>query len=391
MSNIKQILWTDYITDSREDINNNFSTLNNNKADKFNVLEKDNNTPYEPTNDYNPSTKKYVDENKWALWGNITWTLSNQTDLQDVLDNKVSWTQSITTILWNDDSTIPTSKAVADAIGNWWGWDMLKSTYDTDNNWVVDNAEKLNWQDWSYYLDRSNHTGTQAMSDITDLQDTLDSKQDILYEWPFVNGDKTKLDNQSWVNTGDQDLTPYEKKENKSNDTNLGTSDELYPTQRAVKIYADNHIWSWDMMKSDYDTNNNWIVDNSERLNWQVWVYYIHRENHIWKNTNTIDFEKRTYSSSSWTTTIDWTQWNKTETILTENTTLSFTNPNNSCNLLLVVKQNSNWWYSITFPSNIKWSWWTAPTITTDANAIDIVSFYYDWTDYYWMVANDFK
>src|SRR6056297_468673 len=34
-----------------------------NKADKTNVLEKDNTTEFTPTGDYNPATKKYVDDN----------------------------------------------------------------------------------------------------------------------------------------------------------------------------------------------------------------------------------------------------------------------------------------------------------------------------------------
>jgi hypothetical protein len=47
--------------------------------------------------------------------------------------------------------------------------DMLKSTYDTNNNGIVDNSEALNGQSPSYYLSRANHTGTQAASTITGL------------------------------------------------------------------------------------------------------------------------------------------------------------------------------------------------------------------------------
>lgn len=62
------------------------------KANKSDVLTKTNTTEYTPTSDYNPSTKKYVDD------------------------------------------------AIADkGVGN-----MLKSVYDINNNGVVDNAEKVN-------------------------------------------------------------------------------------------------------------------------------------------------------------------------------------------------------------------------------------------------------
>ncbi len=46
--------------------------------------------------------------------------------------------------------------------------DMLKSTYDTNNNGVVDNASMFNNQSPSFYLDKSNHIGT----DITVVHKT---------------------------------------------------------------------------------------------------------------------------------------------------------------------------------------------------------------------------
>lgn len=49
------------------------------------------------------------------------------------------------------------------------GGDMLKSVYDTNNDGVVDNSERLNNQLPSFYLNRSNHTGTQTASTISDL------------------------------------------------------------------------------------------------------------------------------------------------------------------------------------------------------------------------------
>ena len=55
------------------------------------------------------------------------------------------------------------------------GWiypDMERSVYDTNNNGKVDiaeNAEKLNGQSHSFYLDRANHTGTQSASTIYDF------------------------------------------------------------------------------------------------------------------------------------------------------------------------------------------------------------------------------
>ncbi len=45
--------------------------------------------------------------------------------------------------------------------------DMLKSVYDTNDNGIVDNSAQLNSQLPSFYLDRTNHTGTQLWTTIT--------------------------------------------------------------------------------------------------------------------------------------------------------------------------------------------------------------------------------
>lgn len=54
--------------------------------------------------------------------------------------------------------------------------DMEKATYDSNNSSVVDDAEKLNNQAPSYYLDRTNHSGSQAISTVSGLQTALDGK-----------------------------------------------------------------------------------------------------------------------------------------------------------------------------------------------------------------------
>jgi hypothetical protein len=71
---------------------------------------------------------------------------------------------------------IATTAFVQAAVGAAGGGDMLKSVYDTTDNGIVDNAEKLNNQAASFYLDRANHTGAQAIATITGLQTALDAK-----------------------------------------------------------------------------------------------------------------------------------------------------------------------------------------------------------------------
>ena len=104
---------------------------------------------------------------------------------------------------------------------------------------------------------------------------------------------------------------------------------------------------------------------------------------------HSIGFTEQTITSSSGSATIDWKNGNKATITLTEDVTLSFTNPSYSCNLVLKVVQDSTGGYSLTLPTGIKWSG-GAPTLTTTANAVDIISFLYDGT-YYGVASLDFS
>jgi len=103
-------------------------------------------------------------------------------------------------------------------------------------------------------------------------------------------------------------------------------------------------------------------------------------------------FIEQSITSSSGSATIDWTKGNKAAITLTENVTFTFTNPNEACNLVLRLVQDSTGGRTVTWPSGIKWAGGVIPTLTTDANAIDIVSFYYDGKGtYYGMAGLNFK
>lgn len=64
----------------------NITNLSNTKADKTNVLQLNNTTPFDPTSDYHPATKKYVDSlTGGASWGEIINNIEDQEDLMDLL------------------------------------------------------------------------------------------------------------------------------------------------------------------------------------------------------------------------------------------------------------------------------------------------------------------
>lgn len=95
--------------------------------------------------------------------------------------------------------------------------------------------------------------------------------------------------------------------------------------------------------------------------------------------------------NSSTADTIAWTAGNKQASTLTGNCTFTFTAPEGSCNLILKLIQDGTGSRTVTWPASVKWPGGTAPTLTTDAAAIDIVSFYFDGTNYYGMAGLDFS
>jgi len=88
---------------------------------------------------------------------------------------------------------------------------------------------------------------------------------------------------------------------------------------------------------------------------------------------------RTTPSSSSGTLTLDISTSNVFEVTLTENvTTLTISNPASSgkaCSFTLILKQDGTGSWTFAFPASIKWAGGTAPTLTTTASAIDLLTF----------------
>ena len=84
------------------------------------------------------------------------------------------------------------------------------------------------------------------------------------------------------------------------------------------------------------------------------------------------------------TTTIDWKIGNKFKfTFGAQNDIFTFTAPSNPCSLTLILVQDGTGSRTVTWPGTVKWPNSTAPTLTTTASAIDIISLLYDGTNYY--------
>lgn len=95
--------------------------------------------------------------------------------------------------------------------------------------------------------------------------------------------------------------------------------------------------------------------------------------------------------SSGAADTIDWTVGQKQRTTLTAATvTLTFTAPPGVGNFVLKVIQDGAGGRFITWPASVKWPSATPPVLTVAAGSIDIVSFYYDGTNYFGVASYAF-
>jgi len=79
--------------------------------------------------------------------------------------------------------------------------------------------------------------------------------------------------------------------------------------------------------------------------------------------------------------TIDWTAGNKQKSTLNGNCTYTFTSPAGPCNLTLRLIQGGS--YTVTWPNTVKWAGGVPPILSTVVSAVDIISFYWNGTNYY--------
>lgn len=107
--------------------------------------------------------------------------------------------------------------------------------------------------------------------------------------------------------------------------------------------------------------------------------------------SHSIGFTEQAITSSSNEATIDWKASNKAKLTLSENvTTFNFTAPSNPCNLVLRVIQDATP-RTISWPASVKWAAGTAPTLTTTAGRIDLITFYFDGTYFYGSYIQNFN
>ena len=108
-------------------------------------------------------------------------------------------------------------------------------------------------------------------------------------------------------------------------------------------------------------------------------------------SSNTVTFRTEYDNGNSGTAiTINFGVNQKQKLTLNANTTLTFTAPPGVGNFLLKIVQDGTGGRLITWPNTIRWTLNARPILTSNANAIDIVSFYYDGTNYFGVTSFNF-
>ena len=214
-------------------------------------------------------------------WGDITGTLSDQTDLQDALalkydasDYNSDWDSRLATKdtddltegsnLYYTQARFDTAFGLKDTDGLTEG---ATNFYYTEGRFDTSLATKDTGdltEGTNLYYTQARFDSAFALKDTDDLTDTATNR--------YTNDtDITRLANTSGTNTGDQDLTPYALK---SNVLELDNTDVYSPTTQyhpATKLYVDTAINSTVRLQGDWNADTNTPDITSETTTGFAW------------------------------------------------------------------------------------------------------------------------
>jgi hypothetical protein len=114
------------------------------------------------------------------------------------------------------------------------------------------------------------------------------------------------------------------------------------------------------------------------------WSATVNANNNAIQNVKTATFNGEIANGNSGTAaTINWQTGQKQTITLTGNVTFTFGAPLGVGNFLLRLVQDGTGSRTASWPGTVKWVGGAAPTLSTAAGAVDIVSFYWNGTNYY--------
>lgn len=131
---------------------------------------------------------------------------------------------------------------------------------------------------------------------------------------------------------------------------------------------------------------NRWLK-KTDGSSYSLWIFI----KDAWKAVSLASDTIYDNGDSGSTKTIDWRVSTKQKITTTAACTLTFTAPPYPMALILkIVHNNTANTYAYTWPGTVKWVNTTTPSTTNTANAVDIVSFFWDGTNYYGVLNQNF-
>ena len=331
---------------------------------------------------YNSTTMQYELVASW--WGASTlWGL---TDVD-------------TTGVWNGDVITynsTTSEREATALA-WWG-DMLAATYDPTNvSWDAFSMD--NMVEWATTkiltaTERTKLTGIETGADVTDTAN-------VTAAWALMDSEVTNLaqvkafDSSDYATAAQWGLADSALQSGdigstvQAWDTHLDALAWLTPSSSLI---IGDGLGGWaTVTPNNFKTNNN-ILDTADiGVSVQAYDADTAKLDVAQEYTRTQNFNATTLTD--WATiNRDLSQNQVTSVTLWGNRTMAApTNLVDWATYILTVKQDATGSRTITWNAVFKRPWGTAPTLTTTANAVDIITFVCDGTNLRWVASLDFS
>ena len=188
------------------------------------------------------------------------------------------------------------------------------------------------------------------------------------------------ISNTSGINTGDENTSSIKSKLGITTLSGANTGDQVLPTLVSLGAVPNSRTITINGTSLDLSSDRSFTINGGLSLT-DITSSNI--------KAKTFELTQPSTINSTSTTTLDLSSGNIFELVLsTTNTTLAFSNPKIGT-YIIKVKQDVTGGGTLTFPS-MKWSDAAVPTITSTANAIDLITLIYDGTDYYGSCLQNF-
>lgn len=216
---------------------------------------------------------------------NASWTLALDTVILWWWTNVVkSSSNTITHILWTDNTTLPTSKAVKDELVNYVNITANQTiTWDNEFTWTTSLASiNINWTWWNGHINLK-HQASDATATWSSTALFADSNWDLKYknDWNYYTTYKTSL------NTANRVYTYKDRNGTIADDTDLSWK------ENTVTAWTTSQYYRWDKTWQTLDKTAVWLanVDNTSDAT---------------KNSASVTLTNKTVAL--WSNTINWTK-----------------------------------------------------------------------------------